>query len=486
MAKKEAKELPEFLKNIEYRTLEEFQKTTGISLFRFGYNVNQSQFAFTAIKGNDVDWVNLNDSSIEADNAFPLGVAGWATTRMLYVEEDGTCWKSNLVIRLSDYPEYDWSTKTTTWVKPVSVELIDMSEWALCDKFTQYDALIQGEEKVREILSKLNPDLIKYIDENPDDAWNNIGYYAMCPQLETLKKAGFAFANQFLVNNKPFEAYRRIILQQTEIEAFNRLCKRGTDLKEIFTVPPVVYNTLRTNANILIWDELRKLGKKLNNPNEVKRLSDMYSNQRDIKRICKILKRTYDGKPIFTPDTLLKYLDRVDIYEAIDTDEALELLDNYLLACQRLGKKPVTDGDSLKREHDVTMRLIRNPACNDEVKGAIKKVGDALKPFAYSDANYFIRPIESFDDLLDEGNQQETGFATTYPKYIAKKQRFIFVMRSTEDPKKSVATVELYDDFSLGAHCLRQGRTMTDDAQLDFLERWMEHVERTKASVKIA
>lgn len=479
---KKKKEVPEFLQNIRTGTLKEFQETAGIDLFRFAYSFRMYEIAFTATRDNDIDWVNVRKSSIEADNAFPICPR---ETKMLYVEDDGTCWKANLAIAFNEKPEYDCSLGEETWSHHAKAERITITKWTLCDRLAEYDALLQGEEKVREILWHLNPYLVMHIDK---EEWRDtdIGYYAMCPQFEILNKAGFAFADQFLKKSNTFDGYRKYYPSESEVAAFNRLCKPGKNPQEIFTVPPVVYKALKDTRSIKIWDELRKLGNKINNPGDIKRLAGMFVDSEDVKRVCNILKREYDGKSIFTLDTLLKYLDRISLYEAIDRNEGLDLLDDYLQACKKIDKKPVIDGDSLKREHDVTIRVAGIIQYDDETKQKIEAAGNELKKFAYKEANYCIRPIENIEDLVDESNQQGNCLAVVYPEYIAKKQRYVFVMRTTRDPDRSVATVELYDDFSLGQHLLSHNRKMTSDAQLQFIKRWLKHVEEVRRKPEVA
>lgn len=53
-------------------------------------------------------------------------------------------------------------------------------------------------------------------------------------------------------------------------------------------------------------------------------------------------------------------------------------------------------------------------------------------------------------------------------------------MRSTKEPDKSLATVEVWRQsggFGLGQHLLSHNREMTNPAQLKFLKRWLKHVE---------
>ena len=87
-----------------------------------------------------------------------------------------------------------------------------------------------------------------------------------------------------------------------------------------------------------------------------------------ISKFRTILRQAVDenGKCLFTPQILIGYLERVDVYQAIAPLDAIEILKDYVSMCKKMGIKPITDSNSLKREHDVMVRLY-NQHAHDEL-----------------------------------------------------------------------------------------------------------------------
>lgn len=490
--KKSVKSLPETLFNMSTRSLYEFQKTAGIDAFKvvhhvpgkwrrggFTDNVDTPLF-FTVLPTGVIDLLQEEPTG----NIFRLSTItdfwGKETDKtLLYVTENGDCWTAifNMEWDKSLYG-LDNVGALKMRLRNESLAAIQLSSWSYTGKYTYYDTLLQGKEGVLDIMQKLYPYMHQWLSTKDLD----YGAFMMCPFLETLVKAGYKFADNF--TQRPGKRYpRNSYVTDAEIAKFNMLCKPGKNPKEIFTIPPAVFTALKDVTDISIWDELRKLGKKID-ANAVRRLAEMDLKKDDMKLFCGILKRQYEGRPVFTLDSLLKYIDRVDVYEAIRRNEALTLINDYLLMCQNIGKKPVITGDSLKREHDVTARMGRELRTGSEYDEKIKEAGKKLLPFTYKEDTFIIRPIANYDELIDESSQQGNCLAAAYPGLIAKGKRHVFTMRNTSAPETSLATVELYSDFTLGQHLLSHNREMTNQSQLKFIKRWMKHVAEVRDYLK--
>lgn len=491
MAKKTKKTIPAELFAISDASLYDFQESAEIDAFmvNMGPHVYFAPGAGYRTVGNGKTYFTVNpDGSFKylekepAGNVFPLPVnarRGDQEKTILYVTETGDCWTTKFSAEwnhdidiLKSLEDFKLMARRQNCVK-----LSLSPKWENVTKFMLYDVAIQGKERLMEIMQEVYPYMFNYVFSNGYD----YGAFLICPFLEVLLKAGYKFAEPFAeARTDKYPYYVRHQPQSADITKFNTLCKPGKNPKEIFNVPPAVFTALKDTRHIKVWDELRKLNKKIDT-NAVKRLAEMDFQKEniDVRLISSILKQTYNDKPVFTLDSLLKYLDRVDVYEAINRFAALPLIDDYLHMCKTIGKKPCITGDSLKREHDVTARMSRQYR-NESFADGIKEMGEKLLPFTYKEENFFIRPIKDYDALIDEGTQQGNCLAAAYPALIASGKRFIFVMRSTAEPNKSLATIELYDDFTLGQHLLSFNRVMKNQAQLSFLKRWMKHVAEVK------
>ena len=176
---------------------------------------------------------------------------------------------------------------------------------------------------------------------------------------------------------------------------------------------------------------------------------------KELDTLNSILGIRHNDKPVFTVTTLVNYLNRLDMYEAISTQEALPLLNDYLHMCRSLNMPPRIDGDSLKREHDIAARLTReqrNRIAEEEMRKhkeqeqrEIEEGNSKLARAEYHENIYFIRPITDYNDLLDEAIQQDNCVAS-YASRIARGESRIFTMRETAHPEKSLVTIELSPD----------------------------------------
>ena len=295
--------------------------------------------------------------------------------------------------------------------------------------------------------------------------------FLMAPYLETLYKAGYDFVENLL---KSHGHYR----EKAIVENFNKLCQPGTKPKTIFKTSKAVYTTLKHELNLNLWDAYRKLDKFGRiNQDTIKQTYEFGFNEKDLISINSILNKQYENRPVFTWETLTNYLQRLDMYEAIEKKEALMLLNDYLMMCQQLNVKPKIDGDSLKREHDVLARLSRQVR-NQEMKDKLDRKCLELAKYNYEEEIYFIRAITSYDDLIDEASQQHNCVGS-YSRRIINGESLIYVMREKSYPKRSLITVELAPD----GQTIRQkykayNKPINNKSQTEFLERWLKYCKR--------
>lgn len=491
MPKKITRKMPEFLMNLDTSTPEKFQESADIDMFVLCYGHHTVHFHY---RNKKLLWEpGVYDGF--ADERILLLI--WDSrqdnfiSELVYFEDDGTCWNTKLTAEFASKPHasYDRSRGgflPAEWETP-ACKSIKLNDWIVTEKYINYDSTIQSKQEIASLVKALNPHVQSWLMLNGYDYCK----YLIAPYLEILVKAGYVFAKQYLEYGHTMAAEYYGIPNQfdsTSLNELNRLCKKGTNPKTILSISSVLAKALKDNRNITFWDEFRRLDKKITDPFAVKSLFDMGMDEKNVKLTCEILKKEYHGKRIFTVDKLQKYLTRVNTCEAIEMNEALPLIRDYIVCCLNIGKKPIFTGDSLKREHDVTVRM-NHTYKNEKCSEGIKYVGSKLKKYEYKEANFLIRPIESYEDLIDEGTQQGSCLAAVYPEMIATETRYVFVMRSTKEPDKSLATVEVWRQsggFGLGQHLLSHNREMTNPAQLKFLKRWLKHVESLFATSAVA
>lgn len=302
------------------------------------------------------------------------------------------------------------------------------------------------------------------------DGEMGLGMFLMAPQFEQLIKAGFAFADNMITRSK--------YLRENEIDCFNRLCKRGNNLKEIFKTPKVVYETLKDEKSLDYWDTIRRMFKNGTiSQDTIEQIVDAHFDKQDMEKISFILRQEYNGKKVFTFNSLMNYLRRIDMYEAIDSREGFMYLRDYLNMCKQLEMEPKLDGDSLKREHDVTARMIRDK--HDEIME--KKLNDScgyLAELNYEEGDYLIRGIQGYKDLVDEAKQQHNCVAS-YANSIASRKSLIYVLRKKEKPDVSLVTVELAPNRKeIRQKFLAYNQPIRNKSISDFLDNWLEFIKK--------
>ena len=299
----------------------------------------------------------------------------------------------------------------------------------------------------------------------------------MAPELEQLYKAGFSFAAEFITTVETSPG-------SETINCFNRLCQPESSIKKIFKTSKVVYETLKDEQNLLTWDVYRKMFKKGSITKEC--LEDLYEHgvgEDILLQYHSVLQAERHGKRIFTWESLQNFVRRVDMYQAIELRECLPLLSDYLRLCNTLDIEPRIDSDSLKREHDTaarTCRLRRDELMAKKLLPACKK----LTRYNYQEDIFFIRGIESYDDLIDEAKQQRNCVAG-YAQSIASGRSFIYVMREVRHPDRSLITVQVSKD---GTQLIQAyyacNQRIRNKAHSEFLDRWLKHNRKISLNTK--
>ena len=359
------------------------------------------------------------------------------------------------------------------WERTGLVDGITVGKPFIPAKLIKNLCFVQPEGRLQQIILKRRPWIKDWLLENPGF---DLRRYLSAPWLETLSKAGYRAVSDRFLNGAQY-------IDDKEIENLNRLCGPGTKPKDIFKCSKAVYSVLKDETNLRIWDTIRRLDKKDQiTGDSILIVYRMGLQPKEMETLNSILGQSRGGKPLFTVATLVNYLNRLDMYEAISTREALPLLNDYLHMCRTLDMPPRVDGDSLKREHDIAARLCRErrdqiaaEAMREREEKERKEIEEGNSKLAkaeYHEGIYFIRPITGYDDLMDEAIQQHNCVAS-YAGRIASGQSRIFTMRETARPETSLVTIELSPDCkTIRQKFLAYNQPVRNKAMTEFIERW--------------
>lgn len=362
---------------------------------------------------------------------------------------------------------------------------ITVGAWKAQKKIENQMFFVQTADDMTAIVGRCRPWILPWLREKG----YQIHQYLSAPWMEILAKAGYRFADRYLSCEEQESRYHYRHYNQ-DIERLNRLTQPGTKPANIFKTEKCVYTNLKDELNLGTWDIYRRMvkGQRLNQ-DSIKQALDRNFNEKDLDHVSSVLGIKFNDRPVFTWTSLINYLGRIDMYEAINATEGLCLLYDYLHMCVQLNMAPRTDADSLKREHDIAARLVRQR--RDEIEAErmrqnAEKVKTAMPFLEYSEENFFVRPITEYDDLIDEATQQHNCVAS-YAGRIASGQTIILTMRETRTPNRSLITVELSPDCkTIRQKFLAGNQRIRNKAMTEFLERWHRQVKAKTNAKEIA
>lgn len=393
------------------------------------------------------------------------------TVNLLYVDEDCNPWTAKIELSADGIP---------------LTCHIEKKKWQLATRLQVYSPM-QSFEHIRSIMQEKMPYTVKFCDEVDGDLLT----FLIAPQLEHLDKAGYLFARSFFKAcslTDGLTAYQRYQkTHQDELDKFNRLIVRTVTpgkIKNVFKTSAEVAKVLKDERRIDVWDTYRILDKFGRiKQDDIQQAYDAGLTPGDLRLVNSILNKRYNNKPIFSFGSLMNYLGRIDMYEAIDKREGLQILSDYLSMCSQLGVEPKVDGDSLKREHDVMARNLRNR--KDEIMEEKMKVGcEYLKKYDYAEDVFFVRGIRNHADLLSEANMQHNCVAS-YANSIVNRRSMIYVMRERAHPDKSLVTIELSPDgMQIRQKFMAHNRPIHNKSISDFIDRWHEHVKAVNKGIE--
>jgi len=343
---------------------------------------------------------------------------------------------------------------------------------------------IQDTARIREILAAAKPWVPAWIDKCVSEdvvtiirkrlnAEAMLYRYLYAPWMEILYKAGYAIAEEYFRGG------------DTSIPN-SEFLRPGTKPSDIFTFDRWIYEWMKNEESLWKWKDLITYAKEemTVDKNYVRAMLERGYSMIEIRYVDEILQyRHADGRGIFSFTSLTNYLARIDMHEAIERRDGLQYLRDYLETCQQLGMTPRTDSDSLKREHDVAARLLRQKVA--EETAAARENGmaarremmkDVIPILEYREETFFIRPIYDYETLIDEATQQHNCLAC-YAENIANGRSIILQMRETRHPEKSLISIEMEPDMrTIRQMFLASNQPIRNKSQKEFIERWQRHV----------
>lgn len=364
------------------------------------------------------------------------------------------------------------SSETAMEVKDMVFDPIDVKDRYNFAGCNLSQLLYICEEDFINQFKQLNPYSALEIFEKKSITEKNIIYAALYkrhPYIELLVKAGYLNIVKDWIEK---------IINGKKDDKFTVLFKPGTNVKSIIQLPKFIYEDLKEESDINIWDNTRKLNKKYNFTNEsYQKFKDFGLPFGPSSILQRVLKLEFNGKPLYTLNSLMSYLSRVDMYQAIEPREALQILQDYLTISIEMNVMPDTNSNSLKREHDVAVRNYNLIAQAIESE-KFRKVAEKLKGYEYSDEKYCIIAPRCEQDLINEGKNNRNCVGS-YIKYITKGQDMIFFMRRKSNPDKSMITIELSPNGKeVWQKFETANRDIEDPEKLAFIEKWMDWIHK--------
>lgn len=287
-----------------------------------------------------------------------------------------------------------------------------------------------------------------------------------------------------------------------DYETFNRCFKKNKNsMKDICQMPDWLWKKLvKENVSLKTWNFIRiwyrqSLKDETSLAEEdINALISMSQNgsEKTLTSFKYIIRNATDenGKKLFTITKLNRYLDRIDMYQAIDRYTGIEILRDYINMCKDLEIVPVTDSNSLKREHDVTARVHRDFARRKwEEKNAekqakqeekFKEIYPQLEKFTYENDELQVVVPHSPKDMFDEARMNHnclSSYVDNFAKGISK----IFFIRRKEQPDKSYITVELNSTLCDYRQAYYAGnQPVTKKSDLTFIKNWLENNKKLR------
>lgn len=285
------------------------------------------------------------------------------------------------------------------------------------------------------------------------------------PEMEQLYKAGYEFAKEFL--HAPSAA--------GDIGILHRICRQGTNPKDIFRIKKDVYKALKDEANLNLWASyLTMYEKSAIKREDIPQLRERGYTVGELK-----LLHSFTSKPEdISVHKVMHYIDRVmQTGEYKNKLTALQEFSDALRMAKNLGIKYNLKRYNLKKQHNDLAKLIEEKE-DERLTAGFKRQYEILKEYAKEDDTFLIRPVKDQKDLNNEKSQQR-NCVSDYAKDYADGKKMIFFLRYKSEPDVSYVTVEIDPETGVILQAfLADNAEITDEETISFLREWEKEVHK--------
>lgn len=337
-----------------------------------------------------------------------------------------------------------------------------------------YSGIDEISEKATEIINNCEDDYWKNFYKLSEFQANYMNEYPSAKYLEQVFKTCPSLLEKCVKNSYYFIEIKKCF-------------RGGKTMSEITRMPNWLWKKTQCYGaevmdQIRIWyNQSAKQGNPLTE-HDIDLIKEMFPSfyKPTIQKMRGIIRNAVDenGKQLFTTQKLVNYLKRIDTYQAIYSEDGIVLLFDYVTMCKQMGIVPVTDSNSLKREHDVTARIYngwKSEQFTKEQAEKFVKVHEKLSKYAYSDNRLIVVVPKTPQDLVNEGRGNRNCVASYVDSY-AKSKSEIFFIRKKDDPEKSYITIETYGNGeNLSQAFYASNQPINDANDMSFITEWLIH-----------
>lgn len=288
----------------------------------------------------------------------------------------------------------------------------------------------------------------KFSHELLDDYVSYFALYAKHPQIEYLMKLGF----KEFVERKLFNAttYRTINWNGKTIDKVLKVSKQNA--KEIINykgyVAPftlAVYQMGKADGSNITMEEAAEMESNFLAYEfaDIKRMLSITTLRKLFNYLKRQMKRMDPGADAETQETD----PTAEVQDVYNLRAIFIMLKDYHSGCRELDLKIGDDlaafPGNLTRAHDNIYKQISYKK-NKELDNEINKRLERLKKYEYETEHYFIRPLESSYEVIQEGKELKHCVGG-YAKRYAKGETDLFAIRSKAAPDKPYCTLEMKD-----------------------------------------
>lgn len=306
--------------------------------------------------------------------------------------------------------------------------------------------------------------------------YERTGYKELCDIYKKNFGLGWIRIHKFIdfleyhKENREFELLVKAGFENASMDTFlNKTpLSKGTRLGDVIKLPKSIVKLIKQDysyKDLKILEFLHVNGGGLTQEaiDYIERLHDNRHPLYLLSHIKELVKHGYKLIELFD------YLERADMYQAVEPSQALRLLSDYVNMALNMKVPYKKFPNSLKKEHDLMARRYKfaeNKIYEDKLKEKINE----NKHLAYEKDEFSIVLPEDTTDLVREGSTLHHCVAS-YIKRIVSGDCFIVFLRQTNQKEKPFYTIEVRDGKVVQARGYAN-KKLTDPKAKAFLKEW--------------